>query len=377
MKARIISTVLLALFLVSLPLATIIAPKAEASEMENRKLAVFPSFSLKGVVSRDYMNKLESWFSDHFIGRDHWVGAKGYLEYATGKRENNGVYICGDRLIGEADEPDENKTQKNIEAIRQFVQANQKPTYLMLVPTAAEINRELLPYGAQSWDQRSYIKEIAKQLRDTVTEIDVYKVLYENKGEYLYYRTDHHWTSGGAFFAFTEAAKRMGILSVEKKNYNVRNVSHNFYGTLYSKVGYRSISPDIISTYTKRGSQLAVSVDVSDGATTETYESMYFTDYLNGKDQYAMFLGQNQPLVTINTNSSSGKRLLIFKDSYAHAMAPMFADYYGTITLVDLRYINQPYNTVVDVSQYDQVLILYNVDTFSHSADAAKLGITR
>ena len=375
MKAKITSAILLSLFMLGLPILTFLASKTEFSEMENRTLASFPRLSVKTITSRSFMDGLETWFSDHFIGRDLWVSAKGYIEYASGKRENNGVYICGDRLIQDIDEPDEGKTAKNIEAIHQFVNANKKPTYLMLVPTAAEIHREKLPTGVQTWDQRSYIKEVTKQLRGVATEIDIYKVLFESKDEYIYYRTDHHWTSHGAFYAFTEAAERMGILNAQKKNYNAQNLSHNFYGTLYSKVGYRNISPDIISRYQKRGSSVQATVDVFDGANTVTYPSMYFTEFLDKKDQYSMFLGQNQPIVTIHTNTTSGKRLLIFKDSYAHTIAPMFADYYTTITLVDLRYINQSYDTLIDIEQYDQVLLLYNVDTFSHSTDVAKLGI--
>ncbi len=376
MKAKIISSVLLALFLVGLPVATFVLPKATFSEMENRVLAPFPRLSVKSITSRSFMDGLETWFADHFVGRDVWVGAKGYIEYASGKRENNNVYICDDMLIEKIDEPDDVKTAKNIAAIKQFVERNQKPTYLMLVPTAAEIYRDRLPEGVESWDQRSYIKEVAKELRGAATEIDIYKVLYENKGEYIYYKTDHHWASAGAFYAFTEAAERMGILGVQKKSYNFQNVSHNFYGTLYSKVGYRNISPDIISIYAKRGSAETATVEVFDGAATTTHASMYFTEFLEKKDQYSMFLGQNQPIVTIHSSASSGKRLLIFKDSYAHALAPLFADYYSTITLVDLRYINQGYDALLDVEQYDQVLLLYNVDTFAHSTDAAKLGIT-
>lgn len=376
MKAKITSTILLSLFLLGLPIATFVMPKVDFSEMENRTLASFPRLSVKSITSRSFMDGLETWFADHFIGRDIWVSAKGYIEFASGKRENNGIYICGDRLIQHIDEPDQSKTAKNIEAITQFVDANKKPTYLMLVPTAAEIHRDKLPTGVKSWDQRSYIKEVAKQLRGIANEIDIYKVLFENKDEYIYYKTDHHWTSHGAFCAFTEAADRMGILTVQKNNYNVQNVSHNFFGTLYSKAGFRSISPDIISRYEKRGSSVQATVEVFDGAKTTTYPSMYFNEFLEKKDQYSMFLGQNQPIVTIQTSTTSGKRLLIFKDSYAHTIAPMFADYYTTITLVDLRYINQTYDTLIDVEQYDQVLLLYNVDTFAHSTDVAKLALS-
>ncbi|MFA9380609.1 MAG: DHHW family protein [Acetanaerobacterium sp.] len=376
MKAKIVSAVFFALFLVGMPLATILSPRVSFSEMENRTLAELPHLTVKSISSRTFMDGVETWFSDHFVDRDYWVSAKGYIEYFTGKRENNGVYICADRLIEEIAPPDEDKTQQNIDGIKAFVEKNKKQTYLMLVPTAAEVYREQLPHGVESWDQRGYIKEVAKKLTGITNEIDIYKVLLENKSEYIYYRTDHHWTTTGAFYAFSEASERMGIHAVQKKNYNIQNVSHDFYGTLYSKVGYRGMSPDIVSLFEKRVSSVSASVEVFDGKETVAYPSMYFTEFLDKKDQYSVFLGQNQPIVTIKTDSESEKSLLIFKDSFAHSLAPFFADYYSTITLVDLRYINQSYDAVLNVENYDQVLLLYNVDTFSHSSDVAKLGIS-
>lgn len=375
MKTKIVSAVLFALILLILPIVTLLWPKVEFSEMENRILAKPPRLSLATIDNRSFMDGVEDYFSDHFIGRDTWVAAKGYMEYYSGKRENNGVYICENRLIEDLPEPDTEKTQKNINAIKRFVETNKMPTYLMLVPTAAEIYSDELPYGAIGWSQREYIKGISRELSGIANEIDVYKVLYEHKSEYLYYRTDHHWTTTGAYYAFCEAAERMGSHSTNFKAYNIENVSHNFYGTLYSKVGYRDIKPDIISLFSRRDGTPVRQVEVFDGKQTTTYDSMYFKDFLNKKDQYSVFLGQNQPIVTIKTGSTEGKSVVVFKDSFANSLVPFLADFYSTITMVDLRYINESYSKVVDLKAYDQALLLYNVDSFGHSTDISKLGV--
>ncbi len=376
MKTKIISAVLLALFLAGFPVATALSPKSSFSEMENRVLAEWPNFSLKSVADRTFMSGVEAWFSDHFVGRDLWVSAKGYLEYYSGKRENNNVYILDNRLIEDIAVPDERKTRNNIDAIRAFVDHNKKPTYLMLVPTAAGIYPDALPEGITVWDQRRYLKDINRELVSITNEIDVSRVLYENRSKYIFYRTDHHWTSTGAFYAFTEASERMGIHAALYKNYNIENVAHDFYGTLYSKVGYRGISPDIISLYSRRSSEVTVTLDVFDGKETKTYSSLYFKDYLSKKDKYGVFLGQNQPMVTVRTDSKTGKSLLIFKDSFAHSFVPFLTSYYDTITLVDLRYVNNSYTSLVSVADYDQVLLLYSADTFAHTTDIAKLGLS-
>ncbi|SDN50969.1 DHHW family protein [Acetanaerobacterium elongatum] len=379
MKSKILSTVLFALILLALPVVTLLWPKTDFSQMENRMLAKAPVPSLQTIKDRSFMNGVEDYFSDHFFGRDSWVAVKGYLEYFSGKRENNKVFICGDRLIEDIPEPDMGKTQKNIDAVKKFVKKNQLPTYLMLVPTASEIYRDKLPYGYPSWDQHQYIKEtVAKQLAGIANEIDIYKALYEHRSEYLYYRTDHHWTTLGACYAFGEAAGRLGLYSSGTKDYDIANISHNFYGTLYSKVGYRSIQPDIISLYSKRDAAEIAKVEVFDGKKTAEYSSLYFKDFLQQKDQYSVFLGQNQPRITITTNNTgntNSKRILVFKDSYANSFVPFLTDYYSTITMVDLRYINESYTSLVNMSDYDQVLLLYNVDSFAQSSDISKLGV--
>lgn len=376
MKSKIVSGILFALILLALPMVTLLWPKVDFSQMENRVLAKPPVFSLDTIINRSFMNGVEDYFSDHFFGRDNWVAVKGYLEYFSGKRENNKVFICGDRLIEDIPEPDMGKTQKNIDAVKKFVEKNQMPTYLLLVPTASEIYRDQLPYGYPSWDQHQYIKEtVAKQLAGIANEIDVYRVLYEHRSEYLYYRTDHHWSSLGACYAFSEAAGRLGLYSSGTKDYDIENISHDFYGTLYSKVGYRNIQPDIISRYSKRDAAQIEKVEVFDGKNTTEYSSLYFTEFLQQKDQYSVFLGQNQPRVTIATGSPNGKSILVFKDSYANSFVPFLADYYSTITMVDLRYFNESYTKLVNMSDYDQVLLLYNVDSFAQSSDISKLGV--
>lgn len=113
--------------------------------------------------------------------------------------------------------------------------------------------------------------------------------------------------------------------------------------------------------------------DVYSGGEIKSYDSVYFDEYLDVKDKYAYFLGTNQPIVTIyrdiDSEDNSAKKLLVFKDSYAHSMAPVLLENYSQVTLIDLRYFRQQLESVIDVADYDDVLFLYGIDSFVNADD--------
>ncbi|MBQ7800164.1 MAG: hypothetical protein IJ370_06700, partial [Oscillospiraceae bacterium] len=136
-----------------------------------------------------------------------------------------------------------------------------------------------------------------------------------------------------------------------------------------------SVAADTIDIYSLASSDLkANEVIVNDGKEEKSYDSIYFREWLNQKDKYSVFLGQVQPEVTIKTNVQNDKKLLIFKDSYAHSLVPFLALHYSEIKLIDLRYTNQNYRNLANISDYSDVLLLYNIDSVVHSYDIAALG---
>lgn len=342
------------------------APKKDFSENENRYLASFPKFTLARLVNGDFMADVENYINDHFVFRDGWVAVQSSLEYASGKRENSGVYIGKGALLSIIDEPDGKSTAKNIEAINYFASQINVPVSLMIVPSASEIQPEKLPDFAVTWSQRDVIADIYSQC-EGVKCVSVYETLKEHSADYIYYRTDHHWTTYGSYLAYVEYCRALGLLP---HDYVAETVSNSFNGTLYSKSGVRFIKSDTIESY-KLG--FNARCDVYSGGETKSYDSVYFDEYLDVKDKYAYFLGTNQPIVTIyrdtDSDGDNAKKLLVFKDSYAHCMAPMLLENYSQVTLVDLRYFRQQLNSVIDVADYDDVLFLYGIDSFVNSDD--------
>lgn len=355
---------------------TVVLPKKATSEMENKPLQEMPKFSAKDLFNGNYTSKLETYVSDHFSGRVSWISLKSGFEHLLGKREQNGVYILNDRLIEKVDEPDYELVDKNIEALNKFAADNADiPVYFMLVPTSAEFYKDELPYYYPNLDQRAFIDYIYNGLEGNgMSLIDVYQEMSANSDDYIYYRTDHHWTTKGAFLAYTAAGKKMGYVPLDYSRYDIEHASGSFKGTFYSKALYNGIEDDVMDYYHVADNPKPVTVEVTTeyGVPPEVYDSMYFRDYLNVKDKYSSFLGSNVPLETIKCDNDGGK-LLVIKDSYAHCFVPFLTEHYSEITMLDMRYIQMSYKSVVDVSEYDQVLFLYNAASFSKDKDVRKL----
>lgn len=358
-------------FLTVMAVVTVIRPKEKFSDMENKTLQSFPKFSTKALFDGTYLDKVETYVSDHFAGRVSWIELKADTEHLIGKNEQKGIYVLNDRLIEKIEEVDYTEIDKSIAAINNFADDNALPVYMMLVPTSAEFYKHQMPDYMPNLDQKKFIDYIHSNLNDNVNFIDVYNTMAQNANEYIFYRTDHHWTTHGAYLAYNAAGEAMGYTPAAKDNFSIEQVSDSFKGTFYSKALYDGIEDDKIDYYI---SDTPVTVEVTSefGKEPVIYDSMYFRDYLDVKDKYSSFLGTNQPIVTIKTGNE-GKKILLIKDSYAHCYAPFLAENYSEITLLDMRYIQISYKSIIDVSEYDQVLFLYNASSFATDRNVKKL----
>lgn len=342
----------------------IAAPERTFSENENRTLSSFPILkSAKTLVEGDaYMKKVDTYINDQFVLRDTWISLQSTLEFLTGKRENNGVYIADNALISKLDGPNDEYIESNISAINTFNEKYNIKSSIILVPSASEIQSDRLPRFACPWEQKEVIDNIYGKIKNADC-ISVYDTLSSHKDEYIFYRTDHHWTTYGAYLAYVEYCNAKGITPAD---YKYDTVSRDFNGTLYSKSGVRFTESDTIEAYSL---DFDTECSILSVGKKEEHSSVYFEEYLGKKDKYAYFLGTNQPVITVKGNIDKTDKLLIFKDSYAHCLTPMLLEHYGEITLVDLRYIKNPLDRYFDVSQYDSALFLYSTDTFVNYND--------
>ena len=356
----IIFILILFLFLI----INIIVPNKEKSVQENRMLATKPKFRLSSLISGDYDEKFEAYMDDQFVGRDMWRKLKVTVDRIGGSRLENGVYIgTNGQLLEQIEVADENHLAANIKAIKSFSESQSKiPVRMMLVPDAANVLNHSLPALAKPEDQTQMFSMVRKDLGDSVEWIDVSTELNKHKTEKIYYKTDHHWTTLGAFYAFQAAAPSLGIDGDLSGKYVSYTVSDSFNGMLASKSGVNLGEKEQIDIYVPTEEDTDLIVDYVDEGKRST--SLYDSSKLKEKDQYTVFLGGNSSLLDIRTVSTSTKRLLLVKDSFANSFIPFLTPYYREIVVVDPRYYSGTINDLMDSYRISEVLFLYSGNTF-------------
>lgn len=336
----------------------------EKSVQENRMLATKPKFRLSSLISGDYDEKFEAYMDDQFVGRDMWRKLKVTVDRIGGSRLENGVYIgTNGQLLEQIEVADENHLAANIKAIKSFSESQSKiPVRMMLVPDAANVLNHSLPSLAKPEDQTQMFSMVRKDLGDSVEWIDVSTELNKHKTEKIYYKTDHHWTTLGAFYAFQAAAPSLGIEGDLSGKYVSYAVSDSFNGMLASKSGVNLGEKEQIDIYVPTEEDTDLIVDYVDEGKRST--SLYDSSKLKEKDQYTVFLGGNSSLLDIRTVSTSTKRLLLVKDSFANSFIPFLTPYYREIVVVDPRYYSGTINDLMDSYRISEVLFLYSGNTF-------------
>lgn len=342
----------------------VIVPDREKSVQENRMLVTKPKFRLSSLISGDYDEKFEAYMDDQFVGRDMWRKLKVTVDRICGSRLENGVYIGRNgQLLEQIEVADENHLAANIKAIKSFSESQKKiPVRMMLVPDAANVLNHSLPALAKPEDQTQMFSMVRKDLGDSVEWIDVSTELNKHKTEKIYYKTDHHWTTLGAFYAFQAAAPSLGIEGDLSGKYVSHAVSNSFNGMLASKSGVNLGEKEQIDIYVPTEEDTDLIIDYVDEGKRST--SLYDSSKLKEKDQYTVFLGGNSSLLDIRTVSTSTKRLLLVKDSFANSFIPFLTPYYREIVVVDPRYYSGTINDLMDSYRISEVLFLYSGNTF-------------
>lgn len=352
-------TILFCLFLGGIALASLLIPDKGFSEMENRNLRPLPEVTANKFTSGRYMTEMEDYASDQIALRDTWVSIKALGEMLSGKRENNGIYFAdNDTLIRRVEEPDAAFVDGNIQNLCSFVEQADVPVYFGLIPTAASIWQDKLPDGAPSADEQAWTEYLYSH--SGAENIDIAAALAANSGEDIYYRTDHHWTSLGAFYGANAILDTMGLEELELSDYRPRAVSNSFLGTNYSSAGAWWVSPDTITAYVpEEGKEVT-----SNFTGREEQGSLYVEEQLVVKNKYAYFLGGNQPLCVIRSQTE-GPKILVIRDSYSDCLAPFLTERFSEVHLFDLRYNRLSPADYIREHDIDVVLILYSFDTFT------------
>lgn len=348
--------------------ADFMSPDRSFSSQENRKLAQKPEFSLESLADGSFMKRYEEYVTDQFPGRDAFISVKTRVQKGLGKKDVNGVYFAPGNTLVERHAPesvDEKKAERRAE--RMVSQAAEIKDMIpgqaavMLVPSASAVQKQRLPRFAVEFDQHFWISEVERRAQTAgLSVVDVFDVLNAHGEEPVYYGTDHHWTTLGAFYGYQAFTEAFGLPAAGTDDYDRKVVKDDFLGTLEAKVNL-PVRPDEIEIFVREGEREHPVQFVYE---EKQADSCYFYEKLQTKDSYAFFLDGNYPMVEIQGEGAPGRSIMLIKDSFANCFAPFLTRDYGTVWLVDPRYYRGDVTVLVEEYEPTDVLYLFNIFQF-------------
>lgn len=352
-------------FLLTMFILYIVLPTKEYSAAEKRNLSGAPEFSWDELLFGNFRKDYESYLADQTPGRNAWVGVASYFNYLIGNNGSNGVYLGRDGYLIN-DPQDMSGLMRNIGFIDECAEHLNVPVAVLIAPSTGYVCADKLPLVHQSYDDDAYFEKMQAAL--THADFADIRALFKSEhaaGQQMYYRTDHHWTTYGAYTAYRALADVLGYTPHEQSDYAV-TAYDGFYGTTYSTSGYWLSDPDAIEVWDNKANDGSIKVAVTEGSVTDEQDDMFYYGHLDEDDKYPVFLDGNHPYTVItNSNASSDETLLVVKDSFAHSLVPFLADHYSRIIMVDMRYYSDPIPALAEREGVDRVLFVYSIDNLA------------
>lgn len=369
-KVKVLTIIIFLVILFAAGIFTILGGRKTYSEFEKRKLAAFPKVTKDTVLKGEFQKGLDDFLNDHVVFRDQCVTVSSLANKMIGKKEQNGVYMCKDGYLIEKYEDkdfDKKEIKENVRCLTRFVNMatdsiGNKNVKIALIPSKVNALQSKLPLYASTSKMNEYMKDMLKsKLKNQEVLIDLGDTLKEHSDEYIYYKTDHHWTSLGALYGYQTLMKSMDLemCTVSSKT----DVSTNFRGTTFNKIHYAP-QKDIITKYdVDTAKNCELEYDIS--GDKELRDNIYDESALDTEDKYNYFLGGNYGVIKIHTDCTNGKSLVLIKDSFANCMIPYLTYNFENIVMVDLRYLNSSiFDTLNEMEQIDSVVVLFNEEKF-------------
>ena len=387
-KQNLMTVCLFCALLLGFSLAFLILPDQSFSQQENRSLRTLPKFTWEKLFDGSFGEQINDYFADQFPVRDAMVGMKGICETALGKGENNGVLLGKDGqlakvlfdaldanggVLTETDSFDPVHLANGIAGINRAAANAQVPFYTLLTGRTWDVAASAFDYphtfGDALWEQ------VRKGIAAEANLIDTLPLLREKyeAGEYVTYKTDHHWTTLGAYYAYTEVLGAFGMEGeiLPMSAFEKEAASQAFYGTAWSAGGMKFVAPDVLELWrTENEGDFEVTAD------GKTLSGFYSMGYLEKKDQYSVFLDGTHDVVTVTQKTAEARpRLLLIKDSFANSMAPFLAQHFDLV-LLNLSSARTDFTDVTALAQEydaDMVMLVYTVENMVTANKAANL----
>lgn len=376
MKSK-IRTILFAGLIISISILNIISPSKAFSSKENRYLQSLPKANKEDIMSGEFSSDLEKYTTDQFIGRDLWIGVKTALDLAMLKKDNTRVYFGKDDYLFDVDKAiDVEQMDKNIVNVNKLLEKLQSinreiKLTTLLVPTKSQVLKDKLPKYGPLVDEVALLEKIQSSLNSNIKIVDLMDKLIEKKDEYIYYKTDHHWTTVGAYYGYKKYMEEMGQIALDQSEFTIETISNHFYGTSYRKANLLFALPDDMFIY-KPQNDISYKVTYNLESHTNT---LYDETFLNKTDKYSYFLGGDKAIVEIDTSTKNNKSIVVLKDSFANSLIPFLINHYEKIIVIDTRYFNSSISDFIKDNEVNEVLFLYNTQNFLQEKTFSKFAL--
>lgn len=346
-KREWITVVLFCGFLFAMLLGYLFLPKSAFSEREKRYLEEAPALRWDTLASGDWGDAAEAYMADHIPLRDFFVGLNAYFELFTGRQVSEDVWLRDGRLVEAPAAMDESAIQRNLKAIEGLARTTGQPVDLMVIPSAG------WAMGLQEYADSTILSAI----EDNCGESTLFQSVEDLYGDApdLFYRTDHHWTSEGAWQAYARYMTAKGRSFRPEVEFE-KETAGLFQGSTYSRSALWLTEGEPLELW--HGSE-NLTVTTEKG----THSGVFYRERLEEADKYTVFLDGNHPLVRITNPGKEGK-LLVIRDSYANSLGCFLAESYGEVVLVDLRYYRQAVSQLVAEEGFDDILVCYCLKNF-------------
>ena len=347
-------------------LVNLLWPKRNQLELENRKAAQFPPFSVSALLDGSWQSGFSRWMQDQFAFRDAAVNTQRAAdEVLFQKAEEGGILLGKDHWmftkLFTVEDATQKQLDKNVQAVSDFAANHPGKVTFLLAPSASVIYPEMLPAGAPVVDEDAMLDDIFAKVGQNADVIDLRAPFTEKKDEYLYFKTDHHWTPNGAYRAYEQFCALKGLTHFDRDAHESATVT-GFEGTHYSATRLWNVQDDTITYYPLDNLMTIYKITGEAAYEPDKTENIVNADKFETRDKYAAFLDGNNGYSTIEGIGTGS--ILVVKDSYANSFIPYLTANYAKIGVVDFRNFKYGLDSTIEKEGYDEVLVLYNFQTF-------------
>ena len=379
-------------------IASLSMKKGSVSEMENRKLAVFPHYTDSTFWKGKYFKDIEAYYADNFPLRDKWISfsasfknklgfttseikiydeannAEANEKADTSKEKINDGPLKDDGATGEI------KKQVFVFKNRAFEMFGGGPamgksyadvinSYNRLLKPGVQVYNLIIPVALEFEITEKYAK-LQKPNRPAIENIyasedpEIKKVwaideIRKHRSEYIYFNTDHHWTSLGAYYAYRAFCETAGLTPVLLDTVAYKTKS-SFLGSLYRLTrdpGLQS-NPDSVRYYLFKDS---INFYIGNSAIGSWTKSKMYGEGASGPNSYSVFLQGDLPTVKIETQHKNGRKIAVVKESYGNAFSCFLVNNYEKVIVVDQRYYTGDFMAMLKAEGINELLFINNI----------------